>query len=101
MIPSSKPIIISLIEKATGTKIQSYTGHKLGQFTVDVRFNPSDTHLLTGSEDGSLVVFDVMKPTPIKQIKAHQKVLSAMDIDEDKGIVTASHDGTVCYWKLK
>jgi WD40 repeat protein len=47
------------------------------------------------------VIFDVMKPNPVKQIKAHQKVLSAMDIHEDKGIVTASHDGTVCFWKLK
>jgi hypothetical protein len=47
------------------------------------------------------VIFDIMKQTPIKQIKAHQKVLSTMDIHEDKGIVTACHDGTVCYWKLK
>lgn len=43
----------------------------MDQFTVDVQFNSKDTHMFTGSSDGSLFVYDIMKPKPIKQIKAH------------------------------
>lgn len=71
----------------------------MDKFTVDVLFNIRDTHLMTGSADGSLFIYDLMKPKPIRQIKAHEKVLSAMDLHESGGLVTASHDGTVAYWK--
>jgi mitogen-activated protein kinase organizer 1 len=50
-----------LIEKVTGTKIQDYNGHKIGQFGVDVVFNTKDTHLITGSENGMLYIYDLMK----------------------------------------
>ncbi len=69
-----------MIEKATGTKIQEYSGHKNGPFTVDVLFNIKDSHLLTGSEEGKLFIYDLMKTQPIKSIQAHKKVLSSMDL---------------------
>ena len=63
--------LCSLIESATGLKIQEYSGHHVDQYTVDVLFNVKDTHMMTGPADGSLVIYDIMKPKPIKQVKAH------------------------------
>lgn len=89
-----------MIEKGTGTKIQEYSGHNLGQFGIDVVFNTRDTHVMTGSLDGKLYIYDLMRPQPVKVIPAHKQVLSAIGIHETGGIVTASHDGTVCYWSV-
>lgn len=72
----------------------------MDQFTVDVLFNAKDTHLMTGSADGKLFIYDIMKKNAIKEIKAHEKVLSCIDLHEAGGMVTASHDGSVCYWKI-
>lgn len=63
-------------------------------------FNAKDTHLLTGSEDGKLYIYDLMKRQPAKVIQAHKQVLSAINLHETGGLVTASHDGTVGYWKI-
>ena len=93
-------VIVSLIEKGSGTKIQEYSGHSIGQFGVDVVFNTKDTHVMTGSVDGKLYIYDLMRQQPIKMIQGHKKVLSAIGIHEVGGLVTASHDGTVCYWKI-
>ena len=92
--------MVSLIEKGTGNKIQEYSGHTVGEFSIDVTFNHRDSHLLTGSADGKLYVYDLMKKQPVKSIQAHSSVLSAISVHETGGMVTASHDGTVCYWKM-
>ena len=63
-------------------------------------FNSRDSHLITGSVDGKLHIYDLMKKQPVKSIPAHKEVLSAIGIHEAGGMATASHDGTVCYWKL-
>lgn len=62
-------------------------------------FNAKDSHFVTGAEDGKLYVYDLLRQTPAKTIPAHEKVLSAVDMHEESGYITASHDGTVCYWK--
>jgi hypothetical protein len=41
-----------------------------------------------------------MKKTPVKEIAAHEKVLSAIDLHDSGAMVTASHDGSINYWKL-
>ena len=46
----------------------------------DVVANPKDTHLLTGSQDGKLCVYDLMRKNPVKSIQAHSKVLSAISV---------------------
>ena len=35
---------------------------------------------MTGSTDGKLYIYDVMRPQPIKMIQGHKKVLSAIGI---------------------
>lgn len=47
---------------------------------MDLTFTTNDSFLLTGSTDGSLYIYDLMKKTPLKIIGAHSKVLSAMNL---------------------
>jgi len=61
-----------LIEKGTGTKIQEYEGHKIGNYGIDVVFNSRDSHLITGSVDGKLHIYDLMKSKPIKSVSVHK-----------------------------
>jgi denticleless len=48
---NSKIYQFDLHENASSTKIQSYTGHRVGSFNVKVAISPHDQLLLTGSSD--------------------------------------------------
>jgi mitogen-activated protein kinase organizer 1 len=77
-----------------------YTGHKIEKFTIDLSFNIRDSHIISGAEDGKIYIYDILKKEPIKSIQAHEKVLSTLDFHEFGGMVSASHDGSVSYWKI-
>ena len=72
----------------------------MSTFSVDLTFSKHDNYIFTGSADGKLYIYDLMRKTPLKSIQAHSKVLSAIGIHENSGIATGSHDGSVCYWKI-
>ena len=50
-----------LIERGSGTKVMEYTGHQVGNYNIKCCFNEDDSNLFTGSADGKLYVYDIMK----------------------------------------
>ena len=56
--------------------------------------------MMTGSVEGKLHVYDLMKSAPVQSIQAHRSVLSSIGIHEQGGMVTAAHDGSIAYWSL-
>ena len=63
-------------------------------------FNSTDSHMMTGSVEGKLHIYDLMKSAPVQSIQAHRSVLSSIGIHEQGGMVTAAHDGSIAYWSL-
>ena len=52
---------IYLVEKSSGNRIQEYSGHNVGTFKIDCAFNIRDSHIVSGSVDGKLYVYEIMK----------------------------------------
>lgn len=50
-----------LVEKASGNKILEYAGHNVENFKIDCLFSLRDSHVVTGSTDGKLYVYEIMK----------------------------------------
>ena len=52
---------IYLIEKSSGNKVIEYSGHDCGSFGIGCKFNMRDSKIITGSTDGKVYVYDIMK----------------------------------------
>ena len=50
-----------LIERGSGNKVMEYCGHRVDNYSIKCRFNEEDTHIMTGSIDGKLYIYDIMK----------------------------------------
>jgi mitogen-activated protein kinase organizer 1 len=72
----------------------------VGDFTVDLVFSKNDNYILSGSTDGKLYIYDLMRKTPLKSLTGHGKTLSAIGTHPNSGIATGGHDGTILFWKV-
>lgn len=50
-----------LIERGSGNKVMEYTGHQVQNYNIRCTFNEDDTNIFTGSADGKLYIYDIMK----------------------------------------
>jgi WD40 repeat protein len=75
-----------------------YSGHQSKNYTVNCKFTEEDSHVLTGSTDGKMFIYDLMKPQPVASISVSTKALSGMDVYEHMAVV-GSHDGNIYFSK--
>lgn len=76
-----------------------YRGHQARDYTINCKFNEEDSHIFTGSTDGKLYIYDVMKSQPVGKISVCSKALSGLDVHAHS-LVAGSHDGTVYFCKF-
>ena len=94
---------IRLFDKSSGGCLQTYSG---GHTNTDFRVRscvggPGDVWVLTGSEDGKVVAYDLVDGREVACLKElHEgKVVSAVAFHPRGGQwVSAGVDGTVCVW---
>ncbi|KAK3869902.1 hypothetical protein Pcinc_024816 [Petrolisthes cinctipes] len=54
---------LKLMDKDTGELLSQYSGHVSKDYKVESCFTPSDTHVLSGSEDGYVYCWDLVQST--------------------------------------
>lgn len=59
-----------------------------------------DSHIISGSEDGSMYIYNLINSEFEQRLNCHSKALSALDVHESGSVLTGSHDGTLAYWKV-
>lgn len=91
---------IYLVDRSSGNKVMEYSGHQVNGFSIKCRFNEDDTHMYTGSADGKLYVYEIMKKEAVRVVEAGSSPLSGLDIHPNSGLVGAAHNGSVYYLKL-
>jgi WD40 repeat protein len=77
-----------------------YRGHQVKNFTINCKFNEEDSHIYSGSVDGSLYIYDLLKSEPFKIVKITDQPLSGLDMHADGGVGIGAHDGNVFYAKI-
>tara|TARA_B100000795_G_scaffold207722_1_gene161212 strand:- start:433 stop:702 length:270 start_codon:yes stop_codon:yes gene_type:complete len=75
---------------------------------LDMRYDPSSTYLMTGSNSGAGVLYKTMKKSPIQKFENHLAPVVAVDwmpcVSKNPTTsfaLTASLDGTMRIWTLK
>ena len=75
-------------------------GHVHQSYKLGCCLSRDDSHVLGGSEDGSLHVWDLVDARCVYKLRAHAGAVSAVSCDPSRDeLLTASHDGAVKLWE--
>lgn len=91
---------LRLIERSTGDLLQEYKGHVCKSYKMDSCLTNTDAHIVSGSEDGKVLFWDLVDGSIISTLKAHTSVVTSVSYHRsDSCMITSSVDGTVRVWK--
>ncbi|RKP24322.1 nuclear mRNA splicing protein [Syncephalis pseudoplumigaleata] len=91
---------IRLLDKENGGLLNEYTGHEHKEYRLRSCLAPMDTHVISGSEDGAIVFWDLLEGNEVRRLKGHHNVVSFVDAHpKEVGLLSASFDGNVIVWK--
>ena len=78
-----------------------FKGHKNSDYKVDSCFTHTDTHIVSGSEDGKIYFWDLIEAKMVHVIdNAHKSVgYSVAYHPKEACLLTASADGAVKIWR--
>jgi mitogen-activated protein kinase organizer 1 len=90
-----------LLERASGEMLNEYTGHKNTEFKVQACFSNTDAHVVSGSEDGRVVFWDLVEGAVVHTLAEHDCVVTAIDYHPKPGescLLTADVRGKIKVW---
>lgn len=82
--------------------LSKYSQHQCHQHKTTAKFTWDDNHLITGSENGTLYVYNVLKSQAVRTLPLAKSTLSCLDISPDREhMVVSSHDGSLHFLSNK
>ncbi|KAJ3177161.1 WD repeat-containing protein 83 [Geranomyces variabilis] len=100
VLVSSLDSTIRLFDKENGELLNSYTGHKNSEYRITSTLSNTDAHVISGSEDGSILMWDLVEGTLVKRLeRAHDRVATCVAYHPSRtAMVSGSVDGTIKVW---
>ncbi|KAI8809595.1 WD40-repeat-containing domain protein [Cladochytrium replicatum] len=90
---------IRLFDKSNGELLGEYKGHKNSEYKIRNCLSNSDSHVVGGSEDGRILIWDLVDSKVVKTLQGHTRALTSLTYHRTEGmLVTTSIDGTVRLW---
>lgn len=91
---------LSLLEKRDGSRLNVYRGHAHAQYAIGSCLTRDDAHVVSGSEDGAVLVWDLVEATVRTTLRGHKATVCtvAPHPKEANVLLSASHDGTAKLW---
>ncbi|XJO72166.1 hypothetical protein BDV3_003321 [Batrachochytrium dendrobatidis] len=91
---------IRLFDKETGELLSEYTGHKNSDYRVVSTFSYTDAHVISGSEDGRICMWDLVEGNLEKTLEGHTMAVTCVAYHPKlHTMVSTSLDGTVKVWE--
>lgn len=100
LLVSTLDSTIRLLDNANGGLLAEYKGHLNQDYRVPAVFDESEEFVISGSEDGRVLIWDHVSGKKVHDIPAHHgKVISGLAV-HPKGIqmITCGGDGEICLW---
>jgi mitogen-activated protein kinase organizer 1 len=89
------------MDAGTGQLLNTYDRtHRAGKYALQCCVTANDASILTGSEDGRAVLYDVVQGTMVQSLEGHLRPTCAVAAHPKRSdvVVTASYDGTAVVW---
>ncbi|CAM9218531.1 unnamed protein product [Phaeothamnion confervicola] len=91
--------VARLLSRMTGADLNSYTGHEHRSYPVQACFSGDDAHVISGSEDGSVCIWDLVEATMVARLQRHTGPAGAVSCHPtDRFLVSGSYDGSAVVW---
>ncbi|KAG0175254.1 WD repeat-containing protein 83 [Apophysomyces sp. BC1034] len=90
---------IRLMDKANGTLLNEFKGHRHTEYKIESTLTNTDAHAISGSEDGKIYIWDVLEDTPVTTLESHEGVVTSVDYHpSDVAMLSAGGDGCIRIW---
>ena len=90
---------IRLVDRDGGEILKEYSGHRANNFKLGVAYNKGDAYILSGSDDGSIFIYDILKENFSHKIKNHCRAVSCIDMHPLKtSFLSSSFDNSITLW---
>jgi mitogen-activated protein kinase organizer 1 len=92
---------IRLFDKANGSLLQTFKGHKNDEYRIRSCLGSNDKYVMSGSEDGRVVTWDLVSGAVISEFTAHEgKVVTCVSYHPTRTqALTSGVDGSVTVWE--
>ncbi|KAG0351308.1 hypothetical protein BG005_009225 [Podila minutissima] len=102
ILASSLDDTVRLMDRANGGLLNAYKGHVNNKYKIRSCLSNSDAHVIAGSEDGKIYIWDLIEGDVVYRIDAHSKIVSSIAYhpSEDR-MCSASVDGSIKTWSTR
>ncbi|XP_078387398.1 WD repeat domain-containing protein 83 [Cetorhinus maximus] len=97
-LSSSLDSTLRLLDKETGELLGDYTGHKNTEYKLDCCFNESDTHVVSGSEDGLVYFWDLVEGSCAVTLPVGKGVVQSLSYHPTQSCLLTATQGAVQLW---
>ncbi|KAF9571598.1 hypothetical protein BGW38_008600, partial [Lunasporangiospora selenospora] len=99
VLASSLDNTIRLMDRANGGLLNAYKGHKNDKYKIRSCLSNTDAHVLSGSEDGGIYIWDLIEGQVVHRIEAHSKIVTSITYHPTQDrMCSASVDGSIKSW---
>lgn len=90
---------VRLVDRADGTTLNTFKGHSNKEYRITSTFSPTDSHVISGSEDGFIYIWDFVTAKVVRKLKGHTGTVSSVAYHPTMATcLSASFDGTIRFW---
>ena len=102
MLVSSLDDTIRLLDKANGGLLNSFSGHQNSTYRVPSVFGHTQRIVVSGSEHGEIVAWDIANGKEVGRIHAHGgKVISGVTFHPRScRMISCGQDGSISLWSV-
>lgn len=87
---------VRLVDKADGRVLNGFVGHRNETYKISSVFSYDDVYVLSGSEDGCVLVWDLVEACVVKRLVGHKASVTSLVYHPKKhSFVCAGLDGAV------
>ena len=95
--------ILRFMERDSGQLLSQYSGsHIAGKYGLECAMSATDEYVLTGSEDGNIVIYDLVNKSEVQKLLGHSRptcsIAAQVDIKHPSVTISASFDGNAVVW---
>ncbi|KAJ3321242.1 WD repeat-containing protein 83 [Boothiomyces sp. JEL0866] len=100
MLVNTLDNVIRLFDVETGELLNDYRGHKNQEYRLVPCLTKNDSHVIGGSEDGKVRIWDLVEGEIVHTIDAHEQVVTMVHYHPfEHEMLTCSFDNTIKVWK--
>ena len=91
---------IKLIDNPTGKVLNTFTGHTQQKYRLESTFTPDESTVISGSEDSSIYLWDLMSGTVVNKLVGHAAAVVSLSAHPKNNqiLLSASADSTIKLW---